>query len=260
MKTKAIILSLIAVIFILLSYYKELNFTPIYLQGDSLVFRNDSSFVRRTWSAYGTSRQRISYAIPKSINSKAQRFRDNGIIHPKAYSDEEYWGSIYFQIYTDQKTELDFFIDTLSALRQKENYDRNQFAKVIVSFVQDIPYTLVLGNRKCEDQTEYTGPCISDTKYGLYSPVEFLYHLKGDCDTRTLLLYSVLKQFNYNPIILTSREYAHAILALDIQASGDFILHNGKKYYFWETTSKGWEAGMLPPSSRNKSYWKKTLI
>jgi len=162
--------------------------------------------------------------------------------------------SIYSQVYHEQKDYINSIITSLNNLRKDRELNRNQFARVIVSFVQDIPYTLVLAEQRCEHRTDYEGPCVSDVKYGIYTPIEFLSHLRGDCDTRTLLLYTILKQFDYNPIILTSREYAHSMLALDIQASGDFILHNGRRHYFWETTAEGWDVGVLPPSSKNKNY------
>lgn len=229
------------------------------MQSDTLRLDGDTSYVGRTWDTYGKSLQHVDYQVPKSADSAAQMFRTFTVKRPWVDSPEDYWKSIYAQIYNEQKDQVQFLTTKLSHLQKTNKYDRNEFARVIVSLVQDIPYTLVLDLNKCEDQTDYKGPCVSNVKYGLYSPVEFLYHLKGDCDTRTLLIYTLLKHFDYNPIIMTSKEYLHSMIAVDIQTTGDHILHNGKKFYFWETTAKGWDAGILPPGTRVKSYWKKTL-
>ncbi|MGB1038757.1 MAG: hypothetical protein ACPGYY_08930 [Bacteroidia bacterium] len=226
---------------------------------DTLRVEGDTTFIGRTWDTYGKSMQHIDYKVSKAYDSSAQMFRTFKVKRPWVASSEDYWKSIYSQIYLEQKDQVRFVTERLEKLQQVKKYDRNDFARVIVSLVQDIPYTLVLDLTKCEDDKNYKGPCISNVKYGLYTPVEFLYHLKGDCDTRTLLLYTLLKQFDYSPIIMVSKEYQHSVLAVDIQTTGDYILHNGKKYYFWETTAKGWDAGVLPPGSRVKSYWKKTL-
>ena len=89
--------------------------------------------------------------------------------------------------------------------------------------------------------------------------MEFLYSLSGDCDTRSVLLYTLLKQVEIDPIIVISNEYAHAMIAVDIPGAGDYIIHKGKKFYFWETTNTGWLPGMLPPGVNNLAYWRVTL-
>jgi hypothetical protein len=58
---------------------------------------------------------------------------------------------------------------------------------------------------------------------------------------------------------MISNEYRHAMIAIDLPASGDHIIHKGKKFYFWETTNTGWLPGMLPPDTNNIAYWKITL-
>jgi hypothetical protein len=65
----------------------------------------------------------------------------------------------------------------------------------------------------------------------------------------------LLKNFGYSPIIINSNEYLHSMLALDLPASGDYLIHKGKRYAFWETTNVGWLPGMLPPDMNNTSYW-----
>ena len=59
-------------------------------------------------------------------------------------------------------------------------------------------------------------------------------------------MYTLLKQLGYKPAIVTSDAYRHAMLAVDIPAGGDYITDRGIKYYFWETTAKNWEIGVLP--------------
>ena len=82
-----------------------------------------------------------------------------------------------------------------------------------------------------------------------------LHHLNGDCDSRTLFIYTVLKKFNYDVVILNSDLYAHSIIGLNIPSSGRYKYYNGKRYYTWETTAKGYELGVLPADFSNIDYW-----
>ena len=95
--------------------------------------------------------------------------------------------------------------------------------------------------------------------YGLYSPSEFIWQLKGDCDTRTVLLYSMLQNMGFDAVIFISSQYAHSMLGVDVPSSGDYLRHKGVNYYFWETTSKGWVPGALPPDMQQLAYWEVAL-
>ncbi|MEP1781593.1 hypothetical protein, partial [Reichenbachiella sp.] len=134
-----------------------------------------------------------------------------------------------------------------------EELDYVEFAHAVVKLVQDIPYQYIISNKCTSDYSDY--PCFGNQRYGITTPVEFLYTLRGDCDSRTVLLYTILSQYNYDPVILISKEYRHSMLALDIPATGEYLKIKGKKYYFWETTSTGWEPGIIPPGMDNKEYW-----
>ena len=130
---------------------------------------------------------------------------------------------------------------------------------MIVTFVQDIPYSYVL-NIDCDDYQTGDKPCIGNVALGLLSPYEFIHSLYGDCDTRAVLIYTILEELGFDPMIVVSDEYAHAMLALNIPASGDHLTYRGNNYYFWETTAKGWPIGMLPPTTNNVNYWKIALV
>lgn len=170
--------------------------------------------------------------------------------------DADYWRQVYSQLYIDNKDKLQSLQDSLLKIKQERNLNRDEFATVVVAFVQDIPYEYVL-NENCSG--EETAPCNGDVLFGIYSPVEFLGRMHGDCDTRTVLLYTLLKNLGYEPLILNSHEYLHSILALDVASAGDDFVYKGKRYAYWETTNVGWLAGMLPPDMNNKDYWNVAL-
>lgn len=199
----------------------------------------------------------LKYESEATLN-EAFSERRNQLEVPREYwsTDNGYWGYIYQELLQQNNEAVDYIADSLINLAQARELRRSAMADLIVTFVQDIPYVLIT-NKPCE--ADYKGPCRSDELYGILSPYEFLYSLEGDCDTRSVLLYALLKRAGFHPMIMVSEEYAHAMIALDVAATGEYVEYQRQKFYFWETTSHGWKPGMLPPDSNNKDYWKIAL-
>ncbi|WP_258103918.1 hypothetical protein [Marinoscillum sp. MHG1-6] len=170
-----------------------------------------------------------------------------------------FWGTVYMKLVAQSHGDLDFIADSLLNISTSMGMDASTLAELTVSFIQDIPYSYVLGD-DCGNRNTQGFDCIGNQAYGILSPYEFLHTLYGDCDTRAVLLYAILQKMNFDPMIVVSDEYAHAMLALNIPSSGDYIEHGKKKYYFWETTGAGWPIGMLPPDCSNVNYWKIALV
>jgi hypothetical protein len=145
-----------------------------------------------------------------------------------------------------------------------------EFAEVIVSCIQNIPYTLVL-NKSC-DPTLYNdkfikdylnsqkGDCIGNIKYGILSPSEFLENLEGDCDTRTLMLFTMLTHYGYDVAILSSDVYKHSLLGINLPYRGISKQINGKRYVLWETTAEGIPPGLIPAQIANTRNWYPSLL
>lgn len=176
-----------------------------------------------------------------------------------SWSKKSFWGSLYRKLVQQTGTEMDYLADSLINVGLSRGYSRMDLARLTVSFVQDIPYAYVLP-MPCDEYETHDKPCAGQEPYGIVSPYEFAHSLNGDCDTRAVLLYVLLAKMNFSPMIVVSEEYAHAMLALRLPAQGDYILHKGDKYYFWETTATGWSIGMLPPDTNNIAYWKIALV
>jgi len=225
-----------------------------YSQADSLG-RDEIQFTHhRSWNKYTfDSLYCLSYTLSSGAADLSKEFRYSIDSDERIY--ESYWSDVYSQLYRSDKENIFFLQDALQQIATKNKLTRNEFAKLIVSFVQDIPYSYVMPGL-C-DRVDH--PCRGNEKFGILSPVEFLYTLTGDCDTRSVLLYAILKHFGYDSLIMISNEYRHAMIAIDLPAYGDHIIYKGKKFYFWETTNTGWLPGMLPPDTNNIAYWNITL-
>lgn len=192
-------------------------------------------------------------SLSLSIGEKRNR------IHSDEESYEAYWGEVYSELVKESEFHLNFLVDSLIQLSLKKNLSRGELAELVVTFVQDIPYSYVR-SKPCSETNNYGKPCVGNITFGLLSPYEFIHSLYGDCDTRAVLIYALLENLGFDPMIVVSHQYAHAMLALNIQATGDHLRHRGKNYYFWETTGKGWPIGILPPNSNNVNYWKIALV
>jgi hypothetical protein len=186
------------------------------------------------------------------------------------FKSKESYDLVLQKIHKNQKNKLGFIYNMFDSLNQKNNLKRHEFAEIIVSCIQDIPYTLILQD-DC-DYSLYTdvfikeylkknkGACAGNVKFGIYSPCEFFERLDGDCDTRTLLLFTILNHYGFDVAILSSEIYRHSILGINLPYNGQSKIINGKKYVVWETTASGLKPGILPAHISNMRNWYPSLL
>jgi hypothetical protein len=181
-----------------------------------------------------------------------------------------HFGRVYKQLYKNDKEGLSSLFNMLDSIKNANNLSRIEFAEVVVSIIQAQEYVLILeigcaspmayNDREIQAMLRSGIKCDGEYLYGVKTPLKFASDLKGDCDTRTLLLYTIFKHFNYDVAILNSEYYKHSILGLNLpNQKGSFKSYQGRKYYFWETTSKGFKLGELPRENRNINFWNVVL-
>lgn len=184
-------------------------------------------------------------------------------------SNLRYWNKVYAQLIYDNREYLDEVIATFNQIGKSKQLDRKGFADMVVSGIQNIPYYLVhdLSHDDADRQfggfiTEWHnqgGNCLEKMKFGIQAPAEFMGNFKGDCDTRSVLLFYVLSRFKYDVAILISEQYGHAILGIAGDYSGKYKEYNGIRYFAWETTATNFVPGVLSPDFGNMNYWKIAL-
>jgi hypothetical protein len=181
--------------------------------------------------------------------------------------------SAYNQLMKDfhrfDRGKLNMIYAAFDSLRQSHQLNDYEFAEMVVSCVQNIPYVLLLP-QACNAQ-QYNddfiqsylgkgGQCDGFIKYGIRNPVEFMATLKGDCDTRTLMVFTVLNHFKYDVAILGSEMYSHSILGINLPYRGLSKAINGRQYIVWETTAPNFKPGDLPREISDMRYWSANLI
>lgn len=218
------------------------------------------------WKYYDGRPDSVSYKIKLADLRNSQNFRNY-------FSFDNYQMDQYKFLVTsllkNDNVPLWNVYNAFDSLRTKSKLDRVQFAEAIVSSIQSIEYVLITEsacNYKLYDD-DFTvnylregKPCYGFQRFGILSPIEFITSLKGDCDTRTLFLFSVLKYFNYDVVMLNSLEYKHSILGINLPyKSGSFKVFNNKKYFTWETTNIGYRPGELNKEYSNLNNWEVVL-
>ena len=174
------------------------------------------------------------------------------------------WGYFYKKIIEHDNLKLSTIYDLFDQISRTKVLSRNEFADVIVTFVQNIPYNILtsescsdayLNSKSIKEMIDQGTDCDGNVFGGLYTPTEFIKNFKGDCDTRTVFLYTILNRYGYDTRILNSDFYRHSIIGVNLPSRGRFKTHLGKRYYTWETTNINWQLGDLPPSTSRMGFW-----
>lgn len=179
---------------------------------------------------------------------------------------ENGYDDIVTRLFRYDQGRLNGVYSMFDSIQSKQNLTNVKFAELVVSFVQDIPYSVVLP-ANCDPSLydddfvkEYLSSsnalCDGNQKFGINTPVEFMTTLYGDCDTRTLLLYTILEHYNYDVALMSSEYYGHSILGVNIPVNGTTFYHQNQRYVLWETTSPNLSAGVLPNEISNLNYWR----
>lgn len=179
-------------------------------------------------------------------------------------------GSVYSKVSNHDQSKMGSLYEMLDSIKTANKLSDRHFLDVIVSMVQSQEYVLVF-EKSCSDPQALSDrtirnllnsgvSCEAFHPFGLKTPLEFLTNLTGDCDTRTVVLYTILKHYGYNVSIINSNHYTHSMLGVDIEgAHGSNKVYGGNNYYFWETTSKGFELGFLPQEANRIAFWEIVL-
>jgi hypothetical protein len=147
----------------------------------------------------------------------------------------------------------------------------------VVTAIQTPPYTLINGPSEfdsdqcpcnqygtnwlndCHPRPDGKGCCNNVAPYAVFTPAEFIVKKTGDCDTKSLIAYALLKKMGYDAALIVGNVKSggtigkHAMLAIAnfkpaIQTS--YLEYNGLIYYPWEVT--GFDSGNL---LGNMSMW-----
>jgi hypothetical protein len=190
----------------------------------------------------------------------------NDELMPTSQSTLDFFSKFYDGLYRMDKDKIKSLAQIFSDSAKKLKLNPLETSEMVVTFIQEIPYYLVHDGSCAEAiasgnkfMVEYHGqrkPCIGRVKGGVQSPYEFIHNLKGDCDTRSLLGFAILKEMNIGASVWISETYGHSILGVAVPAgTGMYKTLEGIKHYAVELTAKGFRVGMLAPEQAYPDNW-----
>jgi energy-coupling factor transporter transmembrane protein EcfT len=212
---------------------------------------------KRAWVDFIPHRYEGKLVMSQCFFNQSRENRE--AMNPTGQQIYSFYNNLYAKLAMNDRNKMDLVYQMFDSIRNNKGLNQAQFADMVVTCVQDIPYRLVIDNPSELDgrmlQLYREQGALEHIKFGVQAPAEFMYNLQGDCDTRALFCYTVLDHFGYDAAILISQYYAHAILGLAIPSTGASLSYRGKRYYTWETTAKGFQLGQMSPECNNMHYW-----
>jgi hypothetical protein len=223
----------------------------------------EDKYLDWTWIDFNGDRQKIKFKYKDGYLSSSTKNRENSFDYGKLYRHD--------------RVLLADLIDKMQLSIKNQDLDYLGAIEYVCSSIQHIPYTLILSSQgieypvnsgrfvKCPCQTNFgfykndcnarnnaDGCCNNVDPFGVYAPFEFVYKKTGDCDTRALLAFTILKEMGFDVAVMVSRKESHSVLGVYLPSRNglSFGKNNfGKKYILWELTNDKWRLGMKVPGN-----------
>jgi len=152
-------------------------------------------------------------------------------------SNNQFWASIYTDLMHRNENRLENVVNAIRHHGRRHQLDRYEMATFALAFVQHIPYKIPRNDLE------------------LLAPPQTVNEKYGDCDSKSLLYALILKRLGYDVSMFVSMRYRHAMAGVAINAAGSFKSHNGRRYYFADTTAAGHRIGQLASSQGRLGSW-----
>lgn len=157
---------------------------------------------------------------------------------------KEAWTRYYRAIFRDSYSRLSkAAFDINSAVypeAAKRNPDKPETAlnEILLNWTQNFEYKR--GNEKSADFT---------------SVIDSLTGTGSDCDSRSMLMCILLRQYGINTSLFISREYSHAVYGAELDSPGAKIKAGGKEFLLGETTVKNLKPGLIAQEQNDTEKW-----
>ena len=229
--------------------------------------KNDTLITRyRIWQDYEGKKYEGAYQLRLSDLKNATYHKNN---LPLSQNNIDSYDKIIYSLKENDKNKLNGVYKLFDSINKSNKLSKVKFAEMVVSFIQDIPYALIL-DKGCDASLyndtftrqyllDPNASCDGNQRFGINTPVEFLASLKGDCDSRTVLLYTIFAHYNYDVAVLSSEFYGHSILGINLPINGTAYNYNENRYVMWETTIPNCKPGIISNKISNLNNWRISL-
>jgi hypothetical protein len=144
------------------------------------------------------------------------------------------WARFYRMVYRESAARLDSFTEAFA--RTLPANDPTESARRVLAWVQDFVFERDLSG------LDFVPPLVA------------AFERRGDCDSRAMVMAIILESLGIDCVLMLSREYSHAMLAVDVPGGGQRFSFKGRDYLVAETTARV-GLGMIDPSQADFSKW-----
>lgn len=235
--------------------------TTLTIEADTISDKNEDLIpITWSWKDYKGISRSITFKLSKIDLIKSSKNRKN--LKPEYSIDP--WSAfpgVYNSMYNNDRKSLKSIVDAYKREIKSAGISNYQEGlDFVVSSIQSLGYTFICdgeiincgknGNpsEDCRPPkkgffSDDFGCCDNVKPLGVYSPVEFAFNRTGDCDTKSLFAYTILKEMGYKDVAVligNANGGGHSMLGVKVSNppfNKLFIRHNnGSKYYAWEVT------------------------
>jgi hypothetical protein len=144
------------------------------------------------------------------------------------------WARYYRMVYKESSAQLDPLVKAFSGSLPAN--DPTESARRVLAWVQGFHY-----------ERDFSG-------IDFVPPLTAAFERRGDCDSRAMVMAIILEGLGIDCVLMVSREYSHAMLAVDVPGGGQRFTYHGKAYLVAETTARV-GIGMMDSSQADFSKW-----
>ena len=217
---------------------------------------NDIRVIKWNWKDYKNNQYSIKFNVNISDILSANEYR-------KKYGTFFSEKSLYMDFIEASQDPLDSMLVAMQNDLRDKKISGIDVLNYVVSAIQTPAYTLINGPSRynteqcpcskfgiewlndCSPRPDGKGCCNNVAPFGVFTPAEFIAKKTGDCDTKSLIAYALLKKLGFDAALIvgnvkSSQGFSkHAMLAIAnvrpvIQTK--YLSYDGFVYYPWEVT------------------------
>lgn len=188
------------------------------------------------WNDYAGTNCSVSFKLENEEFEKSKRYRES-------YPSNFFEGNLYADFVRQCDKPISIISNALKLEMDKRNLRGIDRLNFVVSAIQTPPYTYIeIQDCKQGKPCKPDGCCPYIQPFAVYTPTEYVFQETGDCDTKSLIAYAILKKMNYNVAVMVGDTDGgkHAMLGVagfPAQIPSNFVRYNGTIYQPWETTN-----------------------
>jgi hypothetical protein len=197
-----------------------------------------------SWNDYEGRQHEIGFNISEQTYERAIEFRKKYRTNGKSVGD------LYLEFIYNSNDAIDSMVAAMRKDIQQKKLGGMEVLNYIVTAVQSPAYTKITHTKQCpcEDMgRKWLDDCNNVIPMAVYTPAEFIVQKTGDCDTKAVMAFALLKKMNFDVAILlgdvldgANNPGKHAMLGVSNFAPvipSKSLRYMGKIYHPWEVTS-----------------------